>query len=133
MAQVTQPGIWYPEGYPGSAFDLAEVLHGVYPDDVTKAEVRFRSSQIRPVIFDRADFDTAYSAYLGSVDVDASPHVWFPSGIPGPFYNLREVVAWGVTTNDPSSVSVHFTGGIPLTTFNAAAFEAAKQASIDAE
>ena len=63
MAQVTVLGFWYPEGYPGRAFNLHEVVTIVYPTDATsKVRVRFRGSSVIPVEFDRAAFEAAYNA-----------------------------------------------------------------------
>lgn len=63
MAEVTTTGYWYPEGYPGRAFNLANVISVVYPtSDVTIVLVRFRASSGHQVTFDRTDFEDAYNA-----------------------------------------------------------------------
>jgi hypothetical protein len=62
----------------------------------------------------------------------SSPHIWYPSGYPGTAYDLRKVISWNDVSTAPTTVQVRFMGD-PVATliFNKAAFEAAKQNSLD--
>jgi len=61
MPAVNTLGIWYPDGYPGRAFDLNEIVAVVYPEAFPdRVEVRFRASSTQPVMFDRTEFEDAY-------------------------------------------------------------------------
>lgn len=58
-------------------------------------------------------------------------NIWYPGGYPGTAYDLRKIVSW--VQNTPTTVKVRFLGDpVALVIFDAAAFEAAKQASLDA-
>jgi hypothetical protein len=61
-----------------------------------------------------------------------SDHIWYPDGYPGSAYDLRQVTMWWVAPN-PLNVLCRINGTNTGATveFNAAAFEAAKQNSLD--
>lgn len=63
VGPVANPDIWYPEGYPGPAYDLTKVVHFVpKPEDTTRVSVTFRHNALKPVEFDRLAFETALAA-----------------------------------------------------------------------
>jgi len=61
----------------------------------------------------------------------SSPHIWYPSGYPWTAYDLRKIQNWIQSTS--TLVGVTFIGNRDVQVlFDAAAFEVAKQASMDA-
>ncbi len=63
MAQVTNLDIWYPEGYPGPAYDLTKVdMFWPKPEDTSRVLVTFRHNTLKRVEFDRAAFEAALAA-----------------------------------------------------------------------
>lgn len=68
MAEVTAPSIWYPAGYPGPAYNLANVA--MWTTDVTnnKANVRFVGLETGAMLtFDLDIFEAAMQAYVDSI------------------------------------------------------------------
>lgn len=65
MAQVISFHIWYPSGYPGTAYDLRRVVSwSDSSDDATKTRVRFVGDPVAVVEFVKADFEVAKQASL---------------------------------------------------------------------
>lgn len=67
VAPVSSPKIWYPEGYPGPAYNLSYVLD--WCDDVSDELyliVQFVGWYNQPVRFVKSDFLAAYDAYASS-------------------------------------------------------------------
>ena len=63
-----------------------------------------------------------------------SPHIWYPAGYPGPAYDLRKTIHWSCDSFSPTRTRVRFLGDpVAVVSLDTAAFEAAKQASLDAE
>lgn len=60
MAQVASPHIWYPDGYPGSAYDLRQIVTWNPKTDANQiAQVRFVGDPVAVTDFDMADFEAA--------------------------------------------------------------------------
>lgn len=61
-----------------------------------------------------------------------SPHIWYPDGYPGSAYDLRQITMWWPDQN-AAFILCRFDGTNTAATvrFNAAAYEAAKQNSLD--
>ena len=61
-----------------------------------------------------------------------SDHIWYPGG-GDTAYDLRQVVSWAPNNNDATKANVRFvSSSSQVVTFDLAAFEVAKQASLDA-
>ena len=64
-----------------------------------------------------------------------SDHIFYPDGGDAPAYDLRKITQWTHVTGDSSKIMAHFEGAgdtpaaVP---FDKAAFETAKQTSLDA-
>jgi hypothetical protein len=65
MAQVSSPHIWYPSGYPGTAYDLRTILDWVAVTG-SNVRVRFQNAPDAPVIFNQAAFEAAKQASLSA-------------------------------------------------------------------
>lgn len=62
-----------------------------------------------------------------------SDFIWYPSGYPGPAYDMRKVVHWVEDYRDATKVSVRFVGDpVAVVSFPKADFEVAMQTSLDA-
>lgn len=60
MAQITSPHVWYPQGYPGPAYDLREVMSwSDDQQDPTLVNVRFVGDTVTIAQFDKALFEAA--------------------------------------------------------------------------
>ncbi len=70
MAQVTSDFIWYPDGYPGPAYDLRKIISWAPdPNYATKVKVYFEDSRENSVEFTLADFETAMQAAMDATPV----------------------------------------------------------------
>lgn len=62
MAQVVSPNIWYPSGYPGSAYDLRTVVMFCRsPHDYDNVRVMFFGDPTYRNVFDAVDFLAVYN------------------------------------------------------------------------
>ncbi len=65
MAAVTSPHIWYPAGYPGTAYDLRKVQNWVQID-ATYVGVTFIGNRDVQVTFTAAAFEVAMQASVNA-------------------------------------------------------------------
>jgi len=73
-----------------------------------------------------------FFSYDWLMSLVASPHIWYPTGYPGPAYDLRQTLEW--LTVDTDKVRIRFVNApASWVVFDLAAYELAKQASLDAE
>jgi len=90
-----------------------------------------------PIDYNGVELPTDGTAVPGALQEErdmeiVSPHIWYPSGYPGTAYDLREAIAWNPKSGFPDIVVVRFVGGtVTVVEFNLAAFEVAKQTSLD--
>ena len=67
MAQIDSPHLFYPDGYPGSYYDLRDVVSWC---DAANGQdhvlVRFANNLLSPVVFDRTAFEAAKTFSLAS-------------------------------------------------------------------
>jgi hypothetical protein len=59
MAMVVSHHIWYPAGYPGTAYDLRQITAWHDVDDPTLVRVRFVGDPVAVVEFNKLAFETA--------------------------------------------------------------------------
>lgn len=65
MPEVISPHIWYPNGYPGPAYDLRKTLHWAPPTaGADRLNVRFLGDPIAVVSFNGPAFEVAKQASL---------------------------------------------------------------------
>lgn len=61
-----------------------------------------------------------------------SDFIWYPSGYPGPAYDMRKIVSWAPKSDDATAVLVYFVDRINAVEFTLADFETAMQTAMDA-
>jgi hypothetical protein len=64
MAQVTSPHIWYPAGYPGTAYDLRKIVAWSPAQNPANVRVRFIGDPVPIVEFVATAFETQKQASI---------------------------------------------------------------------